>query len=130
PLPMTPPPMSMTPLPHQVASDTAPGSATGAAAAGLLEAALAAAGPRSQLHASTPLPSLDGASLPSPYSTSSTPLSRLIMDVPAPPTLHRSRSWRAALALIGILLAVGILVALASRRSDSALDQDALQAGN
>jgi serine/threonine protein kinase len=127
PLPMTPPahPSVATPMPHQLASD----AAAGAAAAAVLEAALAAASPP-QFQSPALLGSLDGSRQP-PHATASTPLSRLIMDVPTPPTLRAAAPrWRGAVAVIGILLVVGIVVALASRRSDpspeelAALSQD------
>jgi serine/threonine protein kinase len=123
PLPMTPPPhLSVaTPLPHQIASDPA---------AGAFVAASATSGAAPLVRASTPLPALDTSRLPPPQPTGSTSLSRLVMDVPAPPTLHAARPWRAALAAIGVLLVVGIVVALASRRSDTSQDPAALAPGD
>jgi serine/threonine protein kinase len=133
PMPMTPPPhqSAATPLPHELA-------------------ALTGSRPESapQLRASTPLPSLVRASTPlpppggpglpppggsgllSPGSTS-TPLPRLIMDVPAPTTLRAKKPWRMAVIAGAALLGVGLVIALVARGPDGdATDEGAAVPGD
>jgi serine/threonine protein kinase len=106
PMPMTPAPhqSAATPLPHELAPLS--GSPRGSAP---------------NLYTSRSLPSAGAAGLLQ-YPSTSTPLPHLIMDVPAPPTLHAKKQWRAVVIGGAVLLGVSIVVALASREPANPMD--------
>jgi serine/threonine protein kinase len=117
PVPMTPPPhqSAATPLPYELA----PLMGSRSESAPLFPGSTP---PPSLVRASTPLPPPGGSALPPPGSTS-TPLPRLIMDVPAPPTLRKKTPWRAAAIAGAVLVGVALVIALVARGRGDATEQ-------